>query len=96
MCRGAVGTKLLCRMRVLLVKAGLSVARMCFLEKRHQNTRRRSRVVDPVDLEPAEGLGLLGESWGRVGLNRRARLKLTTRVLHKVLCRPVLHLMPYI
>ena len=30
--------------------------------------------------------------WGRVGLGRRARLKLTTHVLHKVLCRPVMHI----
>ena len=29
---------------------------------------------------------------GSVGLGRHAKLKLTTRVLRKVLCRPVLHI----
>ena len=69
-----------------------------FLEKRHQNTRR-SRVTISADLEPPKGLGFgvgfgsgLGQAWGRVGLGPRARLKLTTRVLHNFLCRMQLHI----
>ena len=33
-----------------------------------------------------------GYGWGRVGLGRRARLKLNTHALYKVLCPPVLHI----
>ena len=52
--------KTLCKMRALLVKAGLSAARMFFMEKRRQN-KRRSSVTAPADLAPRKGLGIGGQ-----------------------------------
>ena len=85
-----------------LIGQGCSIDHpICFGKTRHQRTRR-GRVTAPSDLEPPKGLGFglglglglgLGwEAWGRVGLGRRARLKLTTHVLHQILYRSLLHI----
>ena len=55
MCRTGRHKKL-CRLRVLLIKAGLSAGRFVFLNA-HQNMRW-SRVTVPADLEPSKESGL--------------------------------------
>ena len=55
MCRTGLH-KLLCRVRFLLVKAGLSAARR-FFQGKYLQDMRRSRVTAPADPEPPKGLG---------------------------------------
>ena len=74
--------KTLCRMRVILVKAGLSGVRV-FFGKTSPKYAAEPRDRPYADPEPPKGLGL-----GLVGV----RLKLTTHVLHIFLCRPIKHI----
>ena len=99
MCRSVLH-KTLCRMRVLLVKEGYFGRPAFLFFKPHPNTRR-SRVTAPADLEhrAPQKVGVrvkarvrVRPGVGFVWADVRVRLKLTTHVLDKVMCRTHLHI----